>query len=94
MKEHAKLSGAAGANALGAALGSLGLLAFALVGWQLSTLVSSWLMLLVAFSVWSAVALAAWIVFQCWHLWRRRATRHPGVMMSRGRHEPHYWHPR
>ncbi|MBV9578568.1 MAG: DUF3147 family protein [Chloroflexi bacterium] len=73
IKDHAKLSGAAGADALGAALGSLGLVAFALVGWQLSTSLSGWLMLIVALAIWLVLAGAAWIVFQAWHSSRRNA---------------------
>lgn len=73
VKGHAKLSGAAGADALGAALGSLGLLAFAVVGWQLAALVPGWLMLLAACLIWTVVAVTAWIAFQCWHLGRRHA---------------------
>jgi hypothetical protein len=83
VKAHAKLSGAAGADALGAALGSFGLVAFAVVGWKLSTLLPGWLMLLAACLIWAVVALSAWIAFQYWHLGRRHAasadTGPPGI---------------
>lgn len=74
VKGHTRLTGAAGANALGAALGSVGLLAFALTGWQLSPEWSGWLMLLTAGLAWTVAAVASWVAFQHWHRSRRHAT--------------------
>ncbi len=71
VKGHAKLSGAAGADALGATLGSLGLVVFALVGWTLSTSVPGWAMLAIATAAWAVGAVGAWAVFQAWRLLRR-----------------------
>ena len=72
VKKHSKLRGAAGANGLGAGLGSLGLLAFALVGWASGASVPAWLVLLLASIVWVVLAGAAWAAFQRWHLGRHR----------------------
>ena len=71
VKGHTRITGAAGADALGAALGSLGLVMFALVGWGLSTSVPGWLMLALATGAWVITALGAWAIFQGWRLWRR-----------------------
>lgn len=51
---------AAGADAIGAALGSLGLCAFAIVCWQLFARVRAPVTLAVATITWLAVALDAW----------------------------------
>ncbi len=74
VKGHAKLSGAAGSDALGAACGSLGLVLFSVVGWTLSTSLSGWATLTLATIGWALGAVAAWAAFQSWHLWRRHAS--------------------
>jgi Protein of unknown function (DUF3147) len=83
VKDHAKLSGAAGADALGAGLGSAGLVLFALVGWALTTSIPGWAMLMLATLAWTIGALAVWAAFQSWRL-RRRQARKP----SRTRAQP------
>ena len=75
VKGHAKLSGAAGSDALGATLGSVGLVLFALVGWILSTSVPGWAVLTLATITWAIAAVAAWTAFQSWRLRRRHAWR-------------------
>jgi hypothetical protein len=52
----------AGIDAMGAALGSLGLIAFGLVVWGLATHTAGGLVLVVAAIVWFAVSAAAWWV--------------------------------
>ncbi len=78
IKSHSKLRGAAGANGLGASLGSLGLLAFALLGWPLAASLPAWLVLTLASAAWMVVAGVAWAAFQAWHL-----TRHEGASAGR-----------
>jgi hypothetical protein len=53
---------AAGVDAAGAALGSMGLAGFAAVVWFLASLWPSWAVLTLAMAVWCAVSLIAWIV--------------------------------
>jgi len=53
----------AGEDSLGAALGSVAMLAFALVIWLLD-LQSPWALVLIAFVVWLAVAPTVWICFE------------------------------
>jgi Protein of unknown function (DUF3147) len=67
--KHARLTAAAGADALGAVMGSLGLLAFALVGWAMSPRLPAVAVLILACAAWLIVALGAWAAFQA----RRRA---------------------
>jgi hypothetical protein len=62
--KHARLTGAAGADGLGAVMGSLGLVAFALVGWGLSERLSAVVVLLLACAAWLIVALGTWAIFQ------------------------------
>jgi hypothetical protein len=47
--------------AVGAATGSLGLIAFALVSWQALGRARTWLVLIAATAAWAAVAVAAWL---------------------------------
>jgi hypothetical protein len=70
VSKHARLTEAAGADGLGAALGSLGLLGFALVVWGLGDRVAAPVVLVLAAAVWVGVSLLAWVVFQSWHLRR------------------------
>jgi hypothetical protein len=53
---------AAGADAAGAAMGTIGLLAFGMLVWQLSESVAPWIMLTTATIAWLAVALTVWII--------------------------------
>lgn len=55
---------AAGVDAAGAALGSLGLIGFAAVAWRLAPLWPVWAVLALATAVWCVVSLAAWVVRQ------------------------------
>jgi Protein of unknown function (DUF3147) len=68
--KHARLSRAAGANALGAVIGSGGLFAFALVGWPLAEGAPAWATLSLAILAWLVVALGGWAAFQMCHLRR------------------------
>ncbi|HLV80917.1 MAG TPA: DUF3147 family protein [Chthonomonadaceae bacterium] len=63
-KEQSKSKGKAeaGVEAAGAALGSIGLLAFGLVVWKLIAHISAWACLLLALLSWAAVAAAAWYI--------------------------------
>jgi hypothetical protein len=70
---HSRLTRAAGANGVGAAHGSLGLLAFALSVWILADRLMAVLVLLLASLAWAGVAFATWAAFQMWHLRRHRA---------------------
>lgn len=51
---------AAGITALGSAMGSLGLLGFAMVLWQMSTHLADWLVLVLAMLVWLVVNVLVW----------------------------------
>lgn len=55
---------AAGFDTLGAALGSIGLLAFALIVWVLAWQLQAWAVLAIATVVWFAVAMALWVALQ------------------------------
>ncbi|HZT40580.1 MAG TPA: DUF3147 family protein [Chthonomonadaceae bacterium] len=59
-KEKGK--GEAGVEAAGAALGSIGLLAFGLIVWQLMPRLSLWVCLPLALLAWAVVAVASWYV--------------------------------
>lgn len=56
----------------GAIIGSVGLIAFALVVWQFASRLAAWLTLTIAMIVWLAVSLLLWVAF-CWV--RERAVR-------------------
>lgn len=53
---------AAGADAAGAAMGTIGLLAFGMLVWQLSESVAPWMVLTTATIAWFAVAMTVWNV--------------------------------
>jgi hypothetical protein len=53
---------AAGADAAGAAMGTIGLLAFATIVWQLSEALAPWIVLTMASLAWCTVAVIVWIV--------------------------------
>ena len=53
---------AAGADAAGAAMGTIGLLAFGMLVWQLSESVAPWMVLTTATITWFTVAMTVWIV--------------------------------
>jgi hypothetical protein len=67
---------AAGLDAAGAAIGSVGLIAFAVAVWRLMSLLSTWLVMICATLAWLITS----VVF--WYLWRTRG----GL---RGRRERH-----
>ena len=53
---------AAGADAAGAAMGTIGLLVFATIVWQLSESLAPWIVLTMATIAWFTVAVTVWIV--------------------------------
>lgn len=53
---------AAGADAAGAAMGTIGLLAFGMLVWQLSESIAAWTMLTTATLAWFVVAMTVWMV--------------------------------
>jgi len=57
--------GSAGADAFGARAGSIGLVAFGLVIWQVGSRVPAWVALLLAMVAWTVVSLSVW-AFYCW----------------------------
>jgi hypothetical protein len=61
---HAQTRGrnAAGADAAGAALGSIGMLVFAALVWWLAPRLSPWIMLPLATAAWAAVSGTAWLI--------------------------------
>lgn len=74
-KEGAK---AAGAEACGAVLGCLGMLAFAGLVWAAMAHAAGWLVLCAAGLSWLAVSVAAWLAFRWLRHHRRAAPRTPG----------------
>ncbi len=60
--------GASGVESAGAAMGSIGLLAFGGVVWGLAPRLSTWALLLLATAIWLAVSVAVWLVWRkAWH---------------------------
>ena len=57
--------GPAGADAFGARAGSIGLVAFGVVIWQLGSRDPAWVALLLAMVAWTVVSLSVW-TFYCW----------------------------
>ena len=53
---------AAGADAAGTAMGTIGLLAFGMLVWQLSESLAPWIVLTMATMAWFAVAMTVWII--------------------------------
>lgn len=51
---------AAGLDAAGAALGSFGLIAFALANWKLLTIWNPWLVLVIATVIWLVTSVLLW----------------------------------
>lgn len=64
---HARLPAAAGADAFGASVGSLGLVGFGALLWALAATLPAWLVLPLAALVWLAVAVGSWTAFELWH---------------------------
>lgn len=64
----------AGVDAVGAALGSVGLAGFAIVVWALSPRLAAWAVLLLATAVWAVLSLVAWLLFN--------KVRHPGLHVT------------
>jgi len=54
---------AAGADAMGAALGAVGLVGFGIVVWQLAERAPGWLTITVAAVLWLVVSVVLWILF-------------------------------
>jgi Protein of unknown function (DUF3147) len=73
--KHSRTNRAAGADALGAAFGSLGLLGFGLVVWRLAEESPAWLTLGLALLTWVLVAGGSWAVFESARRQTRRARR-------------------
>ena len=69
---------AAGVDAAGAAMGTLGLMAFAVVSWKLLPQLPTWLTLLIATIAWAVTAVTAWSI--CRRRWR---DRHSGVQTQK-----------
>jgi len=65
---------AAGVDAAGAAMGTIGLMVFAVVSWKLLPQLPTWLTLFIATLAWAGTAAAAWMI--CRRRWRER---HSGV---------------
>ena len=63
--------GSAGADAFGARAGSIGLVAFGLVIWQVGARVPAWVALLLAMVAWTVVSLSVWAFYR----WVRREQR-------------------
>ncbi|MFY9908098.1 MAG: DUF3147 family protein [Terriglobales bacterium] len=63
---------AAGVDAAGSAMGTIGLIAFALIAWRLLPLIPTWLTLTVGTLVWAGTAVTAWMI--CRRRWRDRHT--------------------
>lgn len=79
---------AAGADAAGAAIGSLGLLAFAVVVWQWMPTYQAAIVLCVATAVWFAVAFLLWEIRET--VWRRLRAKLPHQPIpSTQVHTPH-----
>jgi uncharacterized membrane protein (GlpM family) len=77
---------AAGASALGAAIGGVGLLAFGAVVWLLAERLPAWLVLLLATLVWLAASVGFWAAFNRLRYALKRAPRSaPGRPQSRPR---------
>ena len=66
---------AAGASALGAALGGMSLLAFGAVVWLLAERLPAWLVLLLATLVWLATSIGLWAAFNRLRYALKRAPR-------------------
>jgi hypothetical protein len=64
----------AGVDSFGAAVGGIGLIAFALAVWGLSSRLAAWLVLLIACVLWAVVSLAAWVSLN--------KIRHPGLHIT------------
>ncbi|HSZ62876.1 MAG TPA: DUF3147 family protein [Terriglobales bacterium] len=71
---------AAGVDAAGAAMGTLGLMAFAIVSWKLLPKLPTWLTLFIATLAWAGTAATAWMI--CRRRWRYR---HGGVSTHKRR---------
>ena len=76
--QHHEDHQAAGVDALGACLGSVGLLAFALAVWLLAPRLPAWLVMLIATVAWFAVSAALWAFLR----WARPRSRALGRLPS------------
>lgn len=63
---------AASVDATGAAMGTIGLMVFALISWKLLPQLPTWLTLPIATLAWAATAVTAWTI--CRRRWRDRHT--------------------
>ena len=79
--QHSRTNRAAGAGAVGAAFGSLGLMAFGLVMWSRAAEWPAPLVLGIALAAWGMVSGAMWVLFE----WMRKRRRH-----ARHRQDPHH----
>jgi MFS family permease len=68
---------ASGASALGAAFGSLGLLAFGLVVWQLAERWPAWQVLLVATLAWLLVSIGTWAIYRTLRITSKQVESRP-----------------
>ncbi len=79
IEDHTDKTRAAGANAVGARAGALGLMAFGLVVWLSASQWPAWLVLAAALCAWLAVSLATWLAFE---LARRDRNHEPAASAS------------
>ena len=63
-KERARL--AAGVDAAGSAMGSLGLMGFAAVAWNLLPRLALWQSLVLATALWTLIAVTVWFIHKRW----------------------------
>ncbi len=79
---------AAGADAFGAAMGSLGMITFACCAWQLLPALSPVLAIAIATVAWAVVAALIWSAWKRnlfhWRRWIGAPRRHSSVTMERG----------
>jgi hypothetical protein len=78
---------AAGADAAGAAMGSLGLMAFAVFVWKALPYLSAWMVISIATLIWALLSTAIWWLWKRNHsrrLVRALFTRHRPVGTSKG----------
>jgi hypothetical protein len=71
--ERHQNAGAAGADALGAVAGSVGLVAFGIVVWTLASRTAAAIVLPLALLIWLTVSVGVW-----WGVTELRRRRHPG----------------
>jgi hypothetical protein len=74
--------GAAGADAAGAAMGSIALTAFAVFVWKLLPNHSAWIVIVAATALWAAICAVVWYMWKC-NLLHRAFKSHKSESLSR-----------